>query len=685
VPREDRLTLPEFLQVAAPVALPTTLLWLSCYLLLLAVARRLDAADLGAAVTCVAVFLIFDAGITPIRPARWGLDPQPPNAVDRMLPEHREHRRRSLFVDLGPVTLAFLVALPFLSVVFHLGWAPLALLLPSVVAAGLRNRLRLRDHPGPRSLGPPVFAGVARMLAGIGLVAIGLGVTGILLALLAGEVTMLVLEPLLRPPTAGRKAVAHPAWDSFAIAYPSGVAASVSLALFAHADVLLARHLLPRAAAGEYAGAAMVARSTVFVAAVVTLVLQASVIPIRSGDPFHWFRRWVATGATGVLAACLVLVLFRDPILRGLLGSDAVSRTSTFPLIVAGIGLLAIVWQLSYFHWVVGSNAYILTIIGVLLEVVVIVSGLPATDDRIALAMLAAAGLTAFVQYQTAWAITRWSPPLSLLRPYEELGLGPAVAETPTDVELSIVVPCHNAGPGLHDFLARLERELSAGGSYEIVVVSDGSTDETLGIARELASPTLRVVHYPEQSGKGHALRVGLSRAKGQYVGFIDSDGDIDPQAIGPFLSLMRLYQPDIVLGSKRHPMSQVSYPPLRRIMSWVYHKLTRLLFRVNVQDTQTGLKVVRREVLAAVLPRMFEKRYAWDLELLVVARMLGFTKVFEAPVRIEYRFSSQVNLNAAFRIILDSVAIFYRRYILNSYRHTADRLAVIRDDQARV
>jgi glycosyltransferase involved in cell wall biosynthesis len=322
--------------------------------------------------------------------------------------------------------------------------------------------------------------------------------------------------------------------------------------------------------------------------------------------------------------------------------------------------------------------------VGLVAEVLA-VAFMPATDDRIAAAVLVAAGVTAILQYQAGWAITRWSPPLSLLRPHEELLDETTAAEPSEGILLSIIVPCHNSGPGLRDFLARLEGQLSSMGSNEIVVVSDGSTDDTLVIARELASPTLRVVHYPDRSGKGHALRVGLSRARGDYVGFIDSDGDIDPQAIGPFLSLMDLYQPDVVLGSKRHPMSEVAYPPLRRIMSWVYHKLTRVLFRVNVRDTQTGLKVIRRDVLSAVLPRMFEKRYAWDLELLVVARMLGFTRVFEAPVRIDYRFSSQVDPHAAFRIILDSVAIFYRRFILNSYRHTAHRLAVIRDDQATV
>jgi len=131
----------------------------------------------------------------------------------------------------------------------------------------------------------------------------------------------------------------------------------------------------------------------------------------------------------------------------------------------------------------------------------------------------------------------------------------------------------------------------------------------------------------------------------------------------------MELYHPDIVLGSKRHPLSDVHYPLIRRVLSWTYHALGRVLFRVKVSDTQTGLKLVRREVLLAVLPRMLEKRYAFDLELLVVARMLGYSRVFEAPVRIDYRFSSQVDARAAARILLDTLAIFYRRYVLDTYR----------------
>jgi glycosyltransferase involved in cell wall biosynthesis len=243
------------------------------------------------------------------------------------------------------------------------------------------------------------------------------------------------------------------------------------------------------------------------------------------------------------------------------------------------------------------------------------------------------------------------------------------------EVELSVIIPCHNAEANLAETLSRLSSAVEQVRSQEILVVSDGSTDETLRIAEQVAFPGLRVLHYPTKAGKGHALRVGLASSRGRYVGFVDADGDIDPSGIGPCISLMQLYHPHVVLGSKRHPLSQVRYPPLRRIMSWVYHKLVRVLFRVNVRDTQTGLKVIRRDVLAAVLPRMLEKRYAFDLELLVVGRMLGFNGVFEVPVRIDYQFASNVDPKAAARILVDTMAIFWRRYVLNTYRH-ADRLA---------
>lgn len=102
--------------------------------------------------------------------------------------------------------------------------------------------------------------------------------------------------------------------------------------------------------------------------------------------------------------------------------------------------------------------------------------------------------------------------------------------------------------------------------------------------------------------------------------------------------------------------------------MSWLYQRLVHLLFGLNVSDTQTGMKLIRRDVLDSVLPRMLEKRFAFDLEFLVVARRLGFRRFMEAPITLNYSFSSTVDPTAAFRILVDTAAIFYRRYVTRFY-----------------
>ncbi|HET9442025.1 MAG TPA: hypothetical protein VFO65_01810, partial [Acidimicrobiales bacterium] len=127
--------------------------------------------------------------------------------------------------------------------------------------------------------------------------------------------------------------------------------------------------------------------------------------------------------------------------------------------------------------------------------------------------------------------------------------------------------------------------------------------------------------------------------------------------------------------GSKRHPMSLVDYPPVRRLYSWGYQRLVHVLFRLNVRDTQTGLKLARRDVLAAALPRMLEKRFAFDLELLVVAAHLGYGRFFEAPVLIRRQFSSTVSLRAVRGMLVDTLAIFYRLRVLRFYDRPHRRL----------
>lgn len=253
---------------------------------------------------------------------------------------------------------------------------------------------------------------------------------------------------------------------------------------------------------------------------------------------------------------------------------------------------------------------------------------------------------------------------------------------------LSVIVPTYRNGPYIYGNLVKLDRELgSIGESYEIIVVSDGNSDNTHDELQRLDAPHVRFHHYARNMGKGFALRYGVTRSHGQVVTFIDGDGDINPEQIAVYLHIMRETRADIVIGSKRHPESNVVYPPLRWLYSAVYQTLLRILFRLQVRDTQVGLKLFRREVLAAVLPRIVVKRYAFDLELLVVASHLGFTRIVEAPVRIGQRLGSTINRHAIVSILIETAAIFYRKNVLRYYDRshgfvTLDGLAIVADEE---
>jgi glycosyltransferase involved in cell wall biosynthesis len=242
--------------------------------------------------------------------------------------------------------------------------------------------------------------------------------------------------------------------------------------------------------------------------------------------------------------------------------------------------------------------------------------------------------------------------PLSLVEP---------VTFPPPVLDLTVVVPYYNPGPALRATVERAVEVLRGTGiSFEIVTVSDGSTDGSDASLEGLPADVVVQVVLPH-AGKGKAVRAGLARGRGRYLGFIDGDGDVPPELLAEFVEVVQQRHPDVVLGSKRHPDSQVVYPVARRLYSWGYQQLVRTLFHLDVRDTQAGIKLVRREVLAEVLPLMVEEGYAFDLEMLVIARHLGHRDLVEAPVRIGIRFSSTVSRRVVVAMLRDTFAIWWR------------------------
>jgi len=132
-------------------------------------------------------------------------------------------------------------------------------------------------------------------------------------------------------------------------------------------------------------------------------------------------------------------------------------------------------------------------------------------------------------------------------------------------------------------------------------------------------------------------------------------------------------YNADIAIGSKLHPVSQVDYPFQRKILSWGYRTLIRILFGLRIRDTQVGLKLFRKKVVADVFTRLLVKHFAFDIEILAVAHSRGFKRIYEAPVRLSFdKASSIIGGNfwkAIFHMMWDTSAVFYRLKFLHYYQ----------------
>ena len=240
---------------------------------------------------------------------------------------------------------------------------------------------------------------------------------------------------------------------------------------------------------------------------------------------------------------------------------------------------------------------------------------------------------------------------------------------------MSIIIPAWNEGKIVYDNLQHVEDVFNKflynpGFDYEIIMVDDGSIDNTYNQASLAAKKNgrIRIVQREKNGGKGSALKFGFKFCSGRFVAFMDADLDLHPKQIPWFIDHMKKHDTDVTIGSKRHPLSKVNYPSSRKILSQAYHILTRILFRLNLSDTQAGLKLFKREVLEDILPRVLCKKYAFDLELLVNANHLGH-KISEIPIELNWqRSQSRLTLRDIWNLLLDTAAIFYRLKIVKHY-----------------
>ena len=225
---------------------------------------------------------------------------------------------------------------------------------------------------------------------------------------------------------------------------------------------------------------------------------------------------------------------------------------------------------------------------------------------------------------------------------------------------LSIIIPAHNEENRLPGTLAQVFKFLNQQTfPFEVIVVENGSIDRTYQIAQDFAKQNkdLHVIQNG-QPGKGLAIRRGVQAAAGDYLFFCDADLSMPIEEISKFLP-PQLPHVDIAIASREAPGAvRYNEPYYRHLTGRVFNTLIRLLVLPGLQDTQCGFKCIRAEVARDIFPYQTLTGWAFDVELLYIARRLGYELV-EIPIDWYFNDDSKISVfRDSLRMFLDLLLI---------------------------
>lgn len=214
-----------------------------------------------------------------------------------------------------------------------------------------------------------------------------------------------------------------------------------------------------------------------------------------------------------------------------------------------------------------------------------------------------------------------------------------------TDPELSLVIPAYNEETRLPATLSRVSEFLGARGrTYEVLVVVNGSTDQTAEVAKAAAArdPNIRLLITP-LPGKGRAIKIGVAEARGSQIVFADADLSTPIHEVIGLAALLDARHQVVIATREGQGARRVGEPYVRHLMGRVFNLLVQALAVPGIQDTQCGFKAFSRACAREVFSRQRVAGFGFDVEVLFLARRLGYG-IKEVPVTWEYRASSRVD-----------------------------------------
>lgn len=239
---------------------------------------------------------------------------------------------------------------------------------------------------------------------------------------------------------------------------------------------------------------------------------------------------------------------------------------------------------------------------------------------------------------------------------------------------LSVVMPAYNEAENIYSNIGKVIHALDDfTENYEIIAVNDGSTDQT---KREIMKAVrdydqVKIVSYKKNRGKGNAIKEGVKASSGTYIAFLDADLDLPPEQLGAYLKCLENDKADVVIGSKMHKDSQLNYPFVRKVISFCYYCMLKGLFRLNVHDTQTGIKMFKADALKSVIDKVKTKGFAYDIEILVALNCKKY-RILEMPVKLNFSRENgmgRIKMTDIFAVFKDTWVIFFRARLKNYYK----------------
>lgn len=228
----------------------------------------------------------------------------------------------------------------------------------------------------------------------------------------------------------------------------------------------------------------------------------------------------------------------------------------------------------------------------------------------------------------------------------------------PEDIFLSVIIPAYNEEKRLPKTLGAIDEYLPRQSyGYEILVVNDGSTDKTTRVIQNLKSriQNLRLVDNKENHGKGYVVRQGLLEAKGKYRLFSDADNSTSIDQVEKMLPELERGH-DIVIGSRdiKGAVLEPPQPLHRRLLGEGFKLLRKIIVGPwDIQDTQCGFKMFSAGAVEDIFPRLKINRWAFDVEVLAVAKKLGY-KIKEVPVTWINDPHSKVKLSGMVKMLFE-------------------------------